>query len=427
MDAAADVAPREAGDAGPSDAGDGAIREASGLDGGDGAPEAGDATASEGGSVDSATPDAATDSDAATGGDETGVSGDSGDGGGDGGTDGTGGGACPGCTFTTIAVDATNLVYDAAHARVYVTQSAQAMTNPNTLGVIDLPSATVIANLPIGTDPNPLAISDDDTALWVGLTGDNAIRKVTLGTGAPTVGPLQPVPPQVIGVSSLPTHVIEMAVFPGSPATLAASVVSEVGRTWISVFDDGVARPMTGSLPLDAVSRIALGPPGYVFGYDSIDSGFTLTVYSVGPTGATFLSSTSGLITGFEGFLVYDSNRLFSFFGEVVDVSVPAQPVLAGQFAYRGAVAVRDASHVFMLAPTAFASTFASPNMLQLLDSTTFTQVAAVPLPADVIPATNVFPNFVYVGGDTLVFLAVGDNNTHVVCLAHVPPLFSTP
>jgi hypothetical protein len=188
------------------------------------------------------------------------------------------------------------------------------------------------------------------------------------------------------------------------------------------VFDDGVARPMNGSPSrLYEVTRVAVGPPGYIYGYDNGSSAFTLTVYSVDTTGTTFLSATQGLIDGFEGFLLYDRNSLFSYHGEVIDVSSPTQPVRAGQFAYAGEVAVRDASEVFMLTDEVL------PFTLRRLDRATFTQIAAVELPAGVLAATSLFNNLVYVGGDELVFLTYGDNNAHNVCVAHVPPLVATP
>jgi hypothetical protein len=336
-----------------------------------------------------------------------------------GGASGSAGGAgganpCPGCSFTKISLDGTHLVYDPSRGQLYVTLSAEAVSKPNTLGIVDLASATVTANIPIGRDPHPLSLSDDHSTLWVGLTGDDAIRKVTLGAGSPTLGPLQP----VSSGTTTGAWALDLAVFPGSQTTVA--VIVGAGDGAVTVFDDGVARPTIGTSS-NHVSRVTVGPPGYIFGYESFSSGFWLNVYSVSAAGAALLSSSGGLISGYEGFLLYDRSRLFSFYGEVVDVSTPSHPTRAGVFDYAGAVAIRDAGHALMLTPAYLIGQ--NGQTLRLLDTTTFTQLASVPLPPNMIPATSTFTDLVYVGGDELVFLAEDFSNAHVVYIAHVPPL----
>ena len=36
--------------------------------------------------------------------------------------------------------------------------------------------------VPVGNDPEPLALSDDGSALWVGLAGERRVRRMTPGT-----------------------------------------------------------------------------------------------------------------------------------------------------------------------------------------------------------------------------------------------------
>ena len=64
-----------------------------------------------------------------------------------------------------------------------------------------------------------------------------------------------------------------------------------------------------------------------------------------------------------------------------------------------GSIAVRDATHVFMASPS-FLIGGGNAQQLRLFDTTTFTQVASVTVPANLIPATSMFTNLVYLGGD---------------------------
>ena len=328
---------------------------------------------------------------------------------------------CAGCTFTKIAADGIHLVHDATRARLYVTQLSTAVRNPDTLAIIDLATASITANLPIGRDPRPLALSDDASTLWVGLSGDHALRKVTLTGAAPSVGPLLPVPPEVINSMPFATWPVALAVLPGSATTLVASITSSGSSTRVYVFDDGVPRPTITSSRDATASRLAVGPPGYVFGYDSLSSGFGLSVFTVAASGITLLSEHSGLIGGFEGFLVYDHGHLFSFYGEVVDVSDPTKPVRSGKFSHAGAIAVRDANHVFMASPAFLIGE--DVQKLRLYDTTTLTEVASVTVPANLIPATSMFTDLVYLGGDALAFIVDDYDNSNAVFIAHVPSL----
>jgi len=54
-------------------------------------------------------------------------------------------------------------------------------------------TAAVTSIVPVGNDPQPLALSDDGSTLWVGLAGDHRVRRMTPGT-TPVPGPAYALP-----------------------------------------------------------------------------------------------------------------------------------------------------------------------------------------------------------------------------------------
>ena len=82
------------------------------------------------------------------------------------------------------------MVYDSSRDRLYVTIQGAASRYPNTVTTIDPRAAAVTASLPIGSDPNVVALSTDASTLWVGMDGSFSMRKVTLSGATPVVGPL---------------------------------------------------------------------------------------------------------------------------------------------------------------------------------------------------------------------------------------------
>ena len=73
---------------------------------------------------------------------------------------------------------------------IYASVSGDAEVYANTIVVVDPTTSSVVSTIPIGSNPGKLALSDDGSTLWVGIDGAHAIRKVTLTSTPPVVGPL---------------------------------------------------------------------------------------------------------------------------------------------------------------------------------------------------------------------------------------------
>ena len=288
-----------------------------------------------------------------------------------------------------LALDANRMVYDPVRALLYASVRHDAPASADTVAVIDPVAMSVVTTLPVGNDPGPLALSDDASTLWVGLTGDGTFRSITLTTKPATVNPTHPLPTD--------QHIYTMVVLPGTTTSIVASV-GDGSNSIIHAFDDGVSRATTATV--NWAKRLCLGPSGYVFGYDGNSSGDLFTSFAVSSTGVTVVKSAVGLVDTIQNDIIWVPPRVYAYFGEVVDVSSPANPVRAGKFNFVGAIGVRDSGHLLMMSPGIYNSTL-NPT-LRLLDTTTFTQTASVTVPWDIDEESTSFLDLAYLGGNRM-------------------------
>jgi hypothetical protein len=302
----------------------------------------------------------------------------------DGGPDG---GATP--VVVKLALDANRMVYDPVRALLYASVRHDAPASADTVAVIDPVAMSVVTTFPVGNDPGPLALSDDASTLWVGLTGDGTFRSITLTTKPATVNPTHPLPTD--------QYIYTMVVLPGTTTSVVASV-GDGSNSIIHTFDDGVSRATTATV--NWAKRLCLGPSGYVFGYDGYSSGDLFTSFAVSSAGVTVVKSAVGLVDTIQNDIIWVPPRVYAYFGEVVDVSSPANPFRAGKFNFVGAIGVRDSGHLLMMSPGIYNSTL-NPT-LRLLDTTTFTQTASVTVPWNIDDESTSFLDLAYLGGNRL-------------------------
>ena len=240
-------------------------------------------------------------------------------GGADGGPDG---GATP--VVVKLALDANRMVYDPVRALLYASVRHGAPSSADTVAVIDPVAMSVVTTLPVGNDPGPLALSDDASTLWVGLTGDGTFRSITLTTKPATVNPTHPLPTD--------QHIYTMVVLPGTTTSVVASVGDGSGSI-IHAFDDGVSRATTATV--NWAKRLCLGPAGYVFGYDGYSSGDLFTSFAVSSTGVTVVKSAVGLVDTIQNDIIWAPPRGLRVFRRSGRRVVAGQPGTRGQVQFR--------------------------------------------------------------------------------------------
>jgi len=327
---------------------------------------------------------------------------------------GTGGAPdpCPGCTFATAQAYGVRFANDASRNLLYVSAPFQAALHPSTIVTVDATTAAVTSFVPVGNDPQPVALSDDGSTLWVGLAGDHRVRRMTPGT-TPVPGPAYALPTLLTtGEQAVPGWI---AVLPGTTSSIAVAVYgTSLGGQGVFILDDGQPRANYIQPPEIAASFVINGPPGYLLG---IGASNNLVVYRIGTVGAT-LESYGGLVSSYAIGLEYSAGFAYASDGAVIDLSNPDAPQPAGRFAYSNClVAVRSPSRAFMLCPN---PTGRGP-ILRVLDTGNFVQVGAVTLPDSL--GSQTWSQFAYIGGDALALLAYN----FPLQIMHAPIIASPP
>ncbi|MCU1331151.1 MAG: hypothetical protein JWM08_143 [Candidatus Angelobacter sp.] len=139
-----------------------------------------------------------------------------------------------GNTLAVFNQPAKDIVFDPLRQVIYLTVPAT-VPNGNSVAVFDLGTGTVIGSQFAGSNPNLLAISDDNQFLYSSLDGASGVQRFNLS------GVLPDLEFSVGGGSFLGAQVaLDVQPAPGQPHTVAVSTANEGG---INVFDDATSRP----------------------------------------------------------------------------------------------------------------------------------------------------------------------------------------
>ena len=331
-----------------------------------------------------------------------GASGTGGGGGGSGGAGGTGGAPdpCPGCKFTTVEAYGRDMVHDPTRNLIYIASHASAPVHPSSIIVVDAATGAVLSSVPVGNDPQSLALSDDGSALWVGLLGEGRVRRLTPGATL-VPGPAYSLPKLLTtGEASAP---ISVAVLPGAPSSIAVGVqgtgsADYYGRRAVFILDDGQPRANFIQPPEVGASFLVNGPPGRLLGVGDTSNLLVFRLTAVGATLDSF-GGLFGILNNTSDF-IYSAGAAYASTGEVVDLTNPDAPLPAGLFPPGGSckLALRNATRVMMLCPD-----YGPGGILHMLDNTTFTRAGFVVLPNE--QYAEQWVKFLYLGGDAVAFL----------------------
>jgi len=242
-----------------------------------------------------------------------------------------------------VNLPANDLVYSQANQTLYASVPSVAGANGNSITPINPQTGTIGPSVFIGSEPNKLALADDESTLHVSLDGAAAIRRFDI-------------PSQTAGAQfawgTSGQRPLDMAVVPGSPAAVAISDGTGLG---VAVYDNGVPRSNTSKGNAYAIGPIAFGAtPSVLYGYDSFSSGFELVKFSIDGNGVSGATIANNLLYGYVGGLKFANGLLYQSSGRVAN---PEAKSLVGTFQNigigSGAVLTVDPAigRVFFLSP----------------------------------------------------------------------------
>ena len=169
----------------------------------------------------------------------------------------------PDARSSTVPAYGYTFVHDTGRNLLYVSSGVQAAVHPSTIVTVDPSAAAVTSFVPVGNDPQPLALSDDGSALWVGLAGERRVRRMTPGT-TPVPGPAYTLP------KLLTTGEAWCRCDRRSPRHAGVDRRRRTGPNYggqgVFILDDGQPRANYVQPPEVPSSFLINGPPGYLLG-----------------------------------------------------------------------------------------------------------------------------------------------------------------
>lgn len=262
-----------------------------------------------------------------------------------------------------VPIEAADVAFSAKTGTLFATVGRGDATYPNRLVEIDPASGSVLRSVAIGTDPNLLAMADDGSMLYVGVDGENSVRRVDLTTFVPGLQL------RLEGA----TYAADIAVLPGRPRSVAVSRYSRgvsppfAGTT---VYDDGVARPIQSGTFTTMSSRIEFaGIDTLLFGYNSVSTGYNLYTIDVSAAGQRTVRDFGGLLEGFSTEIIGASGRLYTNYGDVVDPELQAK------------VGGLPPAYALYVDPARGRAYRMLGGRIDVLDINTFTTIVTVPIP----------------------------------------------
>ena len=186
---------------------------------------------------------------------------------------------------TYLALPNNTMIYNPHDGMLYA--SVPGYAGPglgNSVVAIDPNTGAITRNIPVGSEPNKLTISDDGTEMYVGLDGAAAVRQVNLSTG--TAGSQFSLGGGT-GIYDNPFTAAAVASLPGEPNSVA---VLDSTAT-VSVYDSGTARTNTAMLDgyfNQNTGSLSFGPSAAtLYATRFNDGGSNLAQLTIDPTGVT--------------------------------------------------------------------------------------------------------------------------------------------
>jgi uncharacterized repeat protein (TIGR01451 family) len=254
-------------------------------------------------------------------------------------------------TVTELSLPTTDLTWDRISKLIFASVPNSDWLRGNTIVPLDPLSGKMESRIPTAIEPARLVAADDGSFLYTGINNDNSIQRINLASRSADL--------------KFPTgfsYAADLGVLPGTPDSVAATV-----NTTFAVYDHGVVRPHTVDpgpynfeyyLALSATNTLAYEAAPYELRRIGIDS-----------SGATMLSS-SGLINGFDRSIKFDSGRLYTAGGRIID---PEAGIVITNLPYSGLACPDSASgKVFYLTYSG------SVGALHSVDLTNFVETGSI-------------------------------------------------
>lgn len=279
-----------------------------------------------------------------------------------------------------VDVGVRDIAFDAVRNVIYATTHPDDPRYPSRVVIVSVTTGEVVGDVAVGADPNALAISDDASALFVGLDGSSSVRKLLLPSLTPSWS--FALPTYSAPITPLPTTANQIAVMPGTNDTIAVSMRANISpsHAGVIVIDGGTARE-NGTPGFIGSNAITFGSATELYGADGESGAGLFSRHDVNADGLMTIDSTQDL-GGFT--LLYHRGRVYSSRGAIIDPST-TPPTVEATLPLSFGLAIDDAADL-LYTMTQQSFNGSSQNVVHAFDTATRApmgtwRVPDVPLP----------------------------------------------
>ncbi|MEK8180791.1 T9SS type A sorting domain-containing protein [Flavobacterium buctense] len=240
-------------------------------------------------------------------------------------------------TVSVLNIATNELVYSTHNGKIYASIPSANGSNGNSIGIINPTTISLENTVPIGSEPNVLAISSDGQTLYCGFNGTSSVRKFNVTNN--TAGIQFPV-----GSDSFlgPFYAEDIEVMPDNPNTIAVARRNNgfsPKHEGVAVFDEGIMRTTT-SQDHTGSNQIEFVNANLLVGFNNETTEFGFRKLTVNASGVTETSVVNSITWGFG--LKFSSHNGKAYFtnGTVVDYNF--SPFVSGTFTNANGPSVFD-------------------------------------------------------------------------------------
>ena len=236
----------------------------------------------------------------------------------------------------------SDLAYDAVGQMLYASVRAGAGNSGSVVVPINPANGALGTAIPVGIEPAKLAISDNGQYLYVGLIGESSIQRINLAAQAVD---LTIALGNSANFQNSPLHAEDIAVVPGSPQSIAVSLVNSCcsPRHEVVAIFDGVNRRANATQNFYGGNVIEFSSSAStLYGYNNETTGYDFYTMAVDASGVAVtnvhdsFNPAGALIEGFGVDMRFNSGRIYSTTGRVID---PVNRAILGTFVLPGGIA----------------------------------------------------------------------------------------
>lgn len=282
-------------------------------------------------------------------------------------------GSGAGFSMTTINQASKDLVFDPAHQEIFLSVP-NVSASGNTISVVDLATAKIVGAQFAGSNPNVLAISDDNQFVYAGIDGSSAVQRFTVPSLSPDVT-------YSLGTAGFfgPQFALDLGVAPGAPHTTAVTAgafnVSPSAQGGITIFDDATARTTIAKGGASLYDSLQWGADATaLFAANNESTGFDFYTLAVSSSGVTLGHDSSGVFSSFGNRIHFDAGTklIYSNDGHIVN---PTTGNSVGTFSTSSGLMVPDSK----LNKAFFLTGIGSPTVtITSFDLTLFTKIDSI-------------------------------------------------